>query len=416
MGYAKEGGHAELHGRDKKVLQSSARSTLYAAIVCACQLACGPTLEPCSRPHEDVFHLDGFYRQIWPFLERFYDSDEPFDNNDLRGKFSSEPGGRWDVYGATDVAYISWILDELETRSTEEGRRDWAKTIQSCQSESTGKFDACDEKLSESATHATAMATAGLKLLGDFKPLYKYTWLGALLKDRRSIEDWLNSFNWNLIWVGSHEIGAAAALLDNPNGGRNVGIDPQWDRWISRFLQNNANPNNGFWMLGLNRWFSTTVDLGGASHFHWVLHELDQPIPYPENLVRTILDLQSSSGWWGNELLGGNFPQGIDFDAFISMRLAIEQDNRLPPGERAISADTRERVLKSMQRYACSATRTLNADGAVDEYFKTPHKLVGTLNTIAELNLLHTLIVGSPAIRTPYDTPWRSTLTVVTWQ
>jgi hypothetical protein len=167
----------------------------------------------------------------------------------------------------------------------------------------------------------------------------------------------------------------------------------------------------GFWKNGVfdRIWRApTTIDLGGAAHFWWIYHHLGHPIPYPEKVISNILALQSESGLWGTRLFNGAYPQGIDFDALCGLRLAWLQ---LP--EEARSA-RRSQILAALDRYACAADAHLNSEGSVERLFHTSHKLVGTLNALAELDLLHQMLTGAPKLETPE--PLRSALTEVAWQ
>jgi hypothetical protein len=152
----------------------------------------------------------------------------------------------------------------------------------------------------------------------------------------------------------------------------------------------------------------TTIDLGGAAHFWWVYHHLGRPIPHPEKVVASIVALQRETGLWGTRLFNGAYPQGIDFDALNGLRLAWPQLS-----EEARSA-RRSQTVATLDRYACAADAHLNADESVERVFRTSHKLVGTLNALAELDLLYRTLTGSPKLET--STRLRSALTRVAWQ
>jgi hypothetical protein len=77
-------------------------------------------------------------------------------------------------------------------------------------------------------------------------------------------------------------------------------------------------------------------------------------------------------------------------------------------------ASRRSQIEEALDRYACAADAHLNSVGSVDRLFATPHKLVGTLNALAELDLLYRTLTGTPKLET--STPLRSALTRVTWQ
>jgi hypothetical protein len=355
---------------------------------------------------DETLRLETFSSQLVPFLERFHVERAGFDPRDLRGYFSVRATGKTDLYGSADMVFVLWILGELENRTTAEGRREWVSVLQSFQDRRTGLFQP-GQVAAEGTMHATAFATAALRLLGS-RPRHPHAWAEPLFADPEAIRRWVHSFRWNQIWSGSHELGAAAAVIDAPEG---IDLPEKWADWTLAALTEKIDPRTGFWKNGvLDRIWRrpTTVDLGGAAHFWWIYHHLGHPIPHPEKVVSHILALQRETGLWGARLFNGAHPQGIDFDALNGLRLAWLH---LP--EEARSA-RRGQILAALDRYACAADAHLNQDGSVERLFRTSHKLVGALNALAELDLLHRTLAGAPKLETPV--PLRSALTEVAWQ
>jgi hypothetical protein len=365
----------------------------------------GPYLLDRCDPSRSL-RLDDFLSQIEPFLQRLHDSPANFDPHDLRGRFSSRAGGRTDLYGSADMVFVLWILGELESRTTTPGRQEWVSMIQSFQDPRTGRFQP-GEAAVESATHATAFATAALKLLGS-RPLHPHAWAEQLFADPGAIRQWVDSLNWHQIWSGSHELGAVAAVIDAPQG---IRLPDEWADWTLAALTEKLDDETGLWkngVLDLVWRRPTTVDLGGAAHFWWVYHHLGRPIPHPEKVIDNILALQRETGLWGTRLFNGAYPQGIDFDALNGLRLAWSQLS-----EESRSA-RRSQIVTALDRYACAAIAHLEANGSVERLFRRPHKLVGTLNALAELDLLYQALTGRPKLETAV--PLRSALTRVAWQ
>jgi hypothetical protein len=353
-----------------------------------------------------TLRLDAFLSQVEPFLQRFHVERAGFDPHDLRGYFSVRASGKTDLYGSADMVFVLWILDELESRTTDSGRREWVSVLQSFQDRRTGLFQPGPDA-AESAIHATAFATAALKLLGS-RPRHPHAWAEPLFADRETIRHWVDSLDWSQIWTGSHELGAAAAVIDAPRG---IQLPEEWADWILEALTERLDPKTGFWKNGVfdRIWRKpTTVDLGGAAHFWWIYHHLGRPIPHPEKVIANVLALQRETGLWGTRLFNGAYPQGIDFDALIGLRLAWLQ---LPEEARAAR---RSPMVAALERYSCAAEAHLNGEGSVERLFRTSHKLVGTLNALAELDLLHRTLTGAPKLETPR--PLRSALTEVAWQ
>jgi len=361
-------------------------------------------LDRCDHGRE--LRLDTLLAQIEPFLQRLHVERAGFDPFDLRGYFSARATGKTDLYGSADMVYVLWILGELESRTTDAGRREWASVLQSFQDPRTGLFDPSGYA-EESTMHATAFATGALALLGA-RPRHPHSWAEPLFAEPEAIRRWVDSFDWNQIWSGSHELGAVAAVIDAPRG---IVLPEEWADWTLEALTEKLDHRTGFWKNGVldHIWRGpTTVDLGGAAHFWWIYHHLGRAIPYPEKAVSNILALQRDTGLWGTRLFNGAYPQGIDFDALGGLRLAWLH---LP--EEARSAHHGQ-ILAALDRYACAADAHLNSEGSVERLFRTSHKLVGTLNALAELDLLHRTLTGTPKLQTPR--PLRSTLTEVAWQ
>ncbi|MBN1534462.1 MAG: hypothetical protein JXA20_17440 [Spirochaetes bacterium] len=365
----------------------------------------GPIPDP-PCPQGSPVHIGNLHERAAGIINRYRAAGASSDERDLRGTFSVTGHGPADLYGSADMAYILWILGELEERTTPHGRAQWAAFINSFQNPETGLFDR-GGATEESSVHATAFAVAALRLLGH-KPRYPLRWTKTLFNSPSSVGGWLDSLGWNEIWTGSHEAGAAAAALDAPD---DLNLPEQWKGWLLSALTERADPATGFWKRGIADRFigrATTVDLGGAAHFWWLYRRIGRPIPYPEKAFCGILALQHESGIWGNRLFNGPLPQGIDLDAINGLRIAW--------GDASPSFRDRHRrqLLLALERYACAARYHLAPHDSFLRLYSKSHKLVGTLNALAELDLFYRELTGRSIVVT--ERPLRSALEVVTWQ
>lgn len=344
--------------------------------------------------------------QIDDIIKRFHDRRHSLNPRDLRGHFSLMPGGNTDLYGSADMAYLLWITGELEERTTPRGRAEWIALIQSFQNPDTGLFDRLD-KPEESVIHATAFATAALKLLGS-GPLYPHRWADRFFSSPGAVARWLEAFGWNEVWSGSHNAGAAAAVIDAPHG---TGLPHPWKKWVVVAFTERVDRRTGFWKRGIldrvNRKV-TTIDLGGAAHFWWIYLHTDTPVPFPEKVITGILGLQKSSGLWGTRLFNGALPQGIDFDAINGMRIAWRYTSP------AFRKKQREKIIGALDRYACAAHYHLAAGDSLTKLFTKTHKMVGTFNALAELDLFYRELTGERKLI--LVRPLRSSLDTAAWQ
>lgn len=350
--------------------------------------------------------LSRFAAQIPGVIERHHDPAFPFDPQDLRGHFSIDAGGSEDLYGAADLAYVLWITGELYDRTSAEGRAEWAAVINQYQNPETGLFDQGNDS-GESVLHATAFATAALKLLGH-KPAHPHRWAEDIFGSPEGIEAWLDSFGWNQIWSGSHDTGAAAAVIDAPEG---ISLPPDWEEWTLTAFTARLDERTGMWKNGVLDpilRFPTTVDLGGAAHFWWIYDHLAAPIPEAETAIRSTLRLQRDTGIWGARVFNGAFPQGIDFDAINGYRIL------LPWTSPEFREEMTDEILASVDRYAAALEFHLNRPDSLTELYRDSHKLVGVLNTIAEVDVLYRQLTGRRKITGMPQ--WRSALTFVAWQ
>jgi hypothetical protein len=303
-----------------------------------------------------------------------------------------------DLYGAADAAYARWILGELPADPARVER------IRSFQDPATGWFDR-SLLPGHGRAHATAFATGALVLQGA-RPAHPLRYAEALFRNRDAIDAWLDGFRWNQVWTGSHAAGAAAAVLEAPEG---LSLPGGWGEALLDALDERVDPATGFWKRALHDRVlrrPTTLDLGGAAHFWWLHDRLGRRIPCAARAFAGILALQRRSGLWGSRVFGGAFPQGIDLDALNGLRLAWRG---LDDGAREAG---RAPLRATLERYAETAHAVLCAPAALERHFRGPHKLVGTLNALAELDLLSRTVFDEPTTRPAL----RSTLTAVCWQ
>lgn len=356
------------------------------------------TVRPCD--------FGAFLSQVPGFLGRFHAPPRELDGAPLDGAFSNREGAAPDLYGAADAAYALWILGELSERTDAASRQVWVERIRGHQNPETGWFDR-SILAGHGAPHATAFATGALALLGA-ESAHPLRYAEALFGSRARIERWLEGFGWQQIWTGSHAAGAAAALIDAPRG---VALGDGWLGAVLDAFEARIDPATGFWKRAWHDrlWRRPTpLDLGGAAHFWWLFERGGRPLPHADRVLDGILGLQRSDGLWGSRWFGGAYPHGLDFDALHGLRRAWLDATP------AAREPRRARLAECLVRYADAAHAFLTPSGAVARWFRTPHKLVGTLDALAELERAARVVLGSSLVTTPR--PLRSALERVSWQ
>ena len=123
----------------------------------------------------------------------------------------------------------------------------------------------------------------------------------------------------------------------------------------------------------------------------------------PTAVIERIVDAQTESGLWGSTLLNGAIPQFIDIDAINGLRFAYSQLAK--PEQAAVKM----KIANSLEKFACKANDMLNKPGSVDyHYGDGPHKLVGALTALAELDQLWTEMFGKRRLSTA--AAWNTTI------
>jgi hypothetical protein len=352
----------------------------------------------------EIYEFRGFQEQLEPYLASYHDPAFDYDPRDLRGYFSYQQNQAYDLYGSADMVYLLYSIGELEERTTEKGRQEWASVIQSFQDPKTGWFTRGNETLHFKA-HATAYATGALAMLGR-RPLHAFRWADGITESEEAMDRWLKGIWWDVVWVGSHQGGGIAASLHMTGE-----ADDRWFDWYFDWLDREVNPQTGLWQRA---WFKkikkkpTMHDMGGAAHFWWIYQHRDRPIPYPERVIDTLLGLQLESGLWDRKPKKGDFPYCINCDAVNGIKLAYL--NLLDSGAEYRTDD----IHRSFDRYLRRCYEVLTAEGAVQRlYSDNSHDLPGAVIGICEADLFFKITTSKSRLKT--RRPWRSVLEVICW-
>ena len=320
------------------------------------------------------YHLEGFYDHLFDWVDSFKPNKVNGEFNLIRGR------NKISLYGICDTVFNLFISNEIEHYfdiHENESKEAWIEIIQSYQDPRTGWFKdryfnyKFRSPLTGQWEHASAFATSALKLL---KALPKYDFkITKKLDTKKKVENWLKKVpEWGLFyWPGSHRGGGIGAIFATL--GENSYPQINFFDWYFDWLDKNADPEIGFWRLGWNHKFKkrlTKHELGGAIHYYWIYVFMDRPIPYPEKIIDSTLQLQNDIGLWDNEV-----SYCIDLDAIFSLLRCQNQVN----GYR--KAD----ITKAIIKYLDYTIKSLNDKTFLFNHYINTHKLTGCLGAIAEI-------------------------------
>jgi hypothetical protein len=199
------------------------------------------------------------------------------------GAYRLTQGQPADLYAAADIAWIRYIMRDLELSDSE--RAEWVDFIQDQQRPDDGGYD---HITGHCATHAFCHATGALNMLGA-----DHRHRPAILdpyRDIAGIDEWLDGINWHHQWGASHDIWGA---------GLPIACDPEtpedWREEFFHWLDKENNPTTGMWRIGQPA-ANDLEALGGAFHIWPLYAAVDRPLPHPERVIDHVLDLQQPSG------------------------------------------------------------------------------------------------------------------------
>lgn len=317
-------------------------------------------------------------------------------SDSLDGKFSlKQDSDEWDLYGCIDAVYSLWILNELVENTNVESRQSWSQKILSCQDDN-GWFIKRNLR-GHSKEHATAYAISALKLLEieesesyveQAKPL---NGIKDIFKTQRNFNKWINQLGfkitlddpvghagWHYIWRSSHLGGGIAAALGMTRKYHKKwwpGTDTdRWFKWYFEWLDNEVNPQTGYWQRAFWNWFvtgATLIDMAGAVHFYWIYEKYGHSLPYPEKIIESTLKVQKKSG------LYRDYPMCIDLDGNFCLTRAFNQ----------LSEDKKEQyfddVNKALTDNFEAVVHYLNSH-PLEDIYSDSHGLPGALAALAE--------------------------------
>ena len=263
-------------------------------------------------------------------------------------------------YGCADAANILYSTGAFPR--CPEKRAKWVEALQSMQDPQTGLF----REATHHMIHTTAHCAAALELF-DAQPLYPITALEPFLKIER-MEQMLDGLNWHKDpWGASHRgAGMYAAMVITRM------VDKEWQNAYFKWLDDRCDPEIG---MGMRHGGSPVYHhMGGWFHYLFNHEYARMPIPHPEKLIDSCIDL------YVNKKMGDDFAQRVGFaeiDWIFCMNRASRQTKYRYDEVKELIRDCGKTLIEWMD----------SVDADTHDGFNDLHALFGSVCALAELQL-----------------------------
>ena len=263
------------------------------------------------------------------------------------------------LYASCDVAWIRACMgEELKRTLTATQRQQWIGHINSFV-----RPDGTYENPNHSETHRNGMVIGALAVLGGKQeyPVSLYDEFDEL----NEIVPWLEEIRWERQWGASHLFWGGMHCYSMSSG-----CSRPWRERVFQWLDDNLDPETGWWRKGVPQAGRHIEVLGGAAHIWPIYQHHQQRFPYPQQVIDSILAMQQPDGSW----LG--FSNYMELDALYGLAYMHSLVPAYRTDDVAAAARRHGRLVQS--RYAqflsaCPDAHTLLA-------------VVGTLALLQELD------------------------------
>ncbi len=309
-----------------------------------------------------AINLDGFVNQCAAIVERHRLKAGEYCRYLWQDEQQSRKMGV-NEYGCADAANILYSIGRFPQDSAE--REASIRVLHSQQDPETGVFF----EGTHHTIHTTAHCLAALELF-DAQPLYP---LHALLPylDPVKLDAFLEGLKWEESpWNNSHQ---GAGLYATMVITRSCTL--AWQRDYFAWLREHADPETGLGLKGRNRGPAPLAhQLFGWFHYLFNHEYARQPIPFPNRLIDTCIDL------YRNRQLGAHWAREIGFmeiDWIFAMNRAARQTAHRFGEVRELLWDCAQNLIPWLE----------TLDPETDEGLNDLHMLFGTVCALAELQL-----------------------------
>lgn len=265
-------------------------------------------------------------------------------------------------YGCADAANILYTLGHFPR--SPESRKCWVSALQRMQNPQTGLFT----EATHHTIHTTAHCTAALELF-DAQPLHPLRGLEKYMT-QDGMHELLSSLDWeHQPWPQSHQ-GAglyAAAVITGM-------ADAQWRKNYFAWLRDRADPVTGLGLKDRRGDAPLAHQLYGWFHYFFNHEHAHQPIPYPEKIIDSCIDL------YVNDRLSPVFAQEVGFMeidwVFAMSRASRQTAHRFD--------EVKELLWHMAQRFL---PWLMSLDENTHDMFNDLHMLFGAACAMAELQI-----------------------------
>lgn len=265
-------------------------------------------------------------------------------------------------YGCADAANILYTIGDFVREP--EKRAAWVRTIQGQQDPGTGMFT----EATHHTIHTTAHCLAALELF-DALPLYLVKGLQKYM-EKDAMAQMLWALDWDHEpWSQSHQGAGLYAALSNA-GMMTVEFRKNYFAW----LREHADPITGLGLAGRRGDAPLCHQLYGWFHYFFNHEHAHMPIPNPEKIIDSCIDMYENGG------LTEKFCREVGFmeiDWIFAMNRASRQTPHRFHEVKALLKDCAEKFLPYLD----------SLEEEKDDGLNDLHMLFGVMCAVAELQI-----------------------------
>ena len=282
-----------------------------------------------------------------------------------RWLWQNKEGGRKlgiNEYGCADAANLLYTIGDFERDPTK--RACWVRALQEMQNPETGLF----EEGTHHPFHTTAHCVAALELF-DAMPRYPLTAMLPYL-NVEALYGFLEGLDWSgRPWSQSHQ---GAGLYSALTITRACGLD--WQKEYFGWLRDNCDPQMGMSYKGGFGKDMLSHHMYGWFHYFFNHEYARRPIPYPERLIDTCIDMYVNGKM---DAVYGREVGFMEIDWIFCMNRASHQT--------AHRFNEVKSLLLGFAKDFIGYLDSLNTQ--TDDAFNDLHMLFGAVCALAELQL-----------------------------